>query len=88
MGGRAVASVAQRDGANLLAALREDQDLEILGRSGPLTYRYAITRRGRDTRRRLLEVSGYVGPAPVALDAYAAMVNGRLRGQPPVTPRT
>jgi predicted ATPase with chaperone activity len=65
--------------------LREDQYLEILGQSGPLTYRYAITRRGREQARRLLEISGYVGPAPVALEAYAAMLQWQIARQPPVT---
>src|SRR5689334_20937093 len=32
--------------------LREDQLMEILGQSGPMSYRYTITQRGRDFARR------------------------------------
>src|SRR5439155_23727915 len=32
--------------------LREEQFLEILGQAGPLSYRYAITQRGREFARR------------------------------------
>jgi predicted ATPase with chaperone activity len=58
--------------------LRDDQLLEILGQSGPMTYRYAITNRGREAARRLLEISGYVGPAPVSLDAYSRMLTEQM----------
>ena len=71
----------------LFSQLREDQYLETLGRSGPLTHRYTITRRGREQAGRLLEISGYVGPVPVALDAYAAMLEWQIARQPPVTPK-
>lgn len=65
--------------------LREEQHLEILGQSGPLTYRYAITNRGRDFAKHLMEISGYIGPAPVSLDAYAAMLKWQISRQAPVT---
>jgi hypothetical protein len=65
--------------------LRDEQLLEILGQSGPMTYRYAITQRGRDAARRLLEISGYVGPAPVSLDDYTVMVSRQVSAFPPVT---
>ena len=65
--------------------LREDQFLEILGQTGPLTYRYAITNRGREQAKRLLEISGYVGPAPVSLEAYAAMLEWQMARQPEIT---
>jgi hypothetical protein len=65
--------------------LRDDQFLEILSQTGPLTYRYAITQRGREYARRLLEISGYVGPAPVSLDAYEAMLEWQVAQLPPPT---
>jgi hypothetical protein len=65
--------------------LREDQFLEILGQTGPMTYRFAITQRGREYARRLLEISGYVGPAPVSLDAYAALLEWQVARQPRAT---
>ena len=59
----------------LLWQLKGDKLVEVLGQTGPFNYRYAVTDRGRDHAQRLLEISGYVGPAPVSLDAYAAMLD-------------
>ena len=61
--------------------LREDQLLEVTGADGPLSYRYAITQRGREFARRLSEISGYVGPAPVSLESYAAMLEWQVARQ-------
>jgi len=47
---------------------------------------YRITQQGRDHGMRLLEVSRYVGPAPVSLDAYRAMLRWQFANTPPVTP--
>jgi hypothetical protein len=55
--------------------LKEDQFIEILGQVDELNYRYASTARGREYAKRLLEISGYVGPAPVSLEAYTAMLD-------------
>jgi predicted ATPase with chaperone activity len=65
--------------------LREDQYLEILGQNGPLTHRYQITDRGREHARRLLELSGYIGPAPVSLEGYDAMLQTQIAQQAPPT---
>lgn len=54
--------------------LKHDQFVEVLGQTSELDYRYTITQKGRDHARRLMEVSGYVGPAPVSLPAYRAML--------------
>ncbi len=54
--------------------LKDDRLAEILGQSGPLSYRYAMTQRGRELAKQLLEVSGYVGPAPVSVEAYSAVM--------------
>src|SRR5262245_1190616 len=54
----------------LLDQLRADQLLDVVGQAGPFGFRYAASQRGRDRAARLLEVSGYVGPAPVSLAAY------------------
>jgi predicted ATPase with chaperone activity len=62
----------------VLDQLRVDQLLDVLGQAGPFGYRYAITKRGREAANRLLEISGYVGPAPVSLDAYSAMIEWQL----------
>lgn len=47
---------------------------------------YRITQRGREHGARLLEVCGYIGPAPVGLDAYAAMLRWQFAHTPPVRP--
>jgi hypothetical protein len=48
--------------------------------------RYTITDRGREQAVRLLAVCGYIGPAPVRLEAYAAMLRWQFATTPPVTP--
>jgi predicted ATPase with chaperone activity len=47
---------------------------------------YRITQRGREHGVRLLEVCGYIGPAPVSLDAYAAMLRWQFAHTPQVRP--
>jgi hypothetical protein len=54
----------------LLDQLREDNLVSVLGQVSPFNFRYEITDRGRERAKRLLEVSGYIGPAPVSLDSY------------------
>ena len=69
-----------------LEGLRADGLVDVLGPSGPLTLRYAIGPRGRERAARLLEISGYIGPAPVSLDAYAAVLEAQLAQAPAVRP--
>ncbi len=54
--------------------LKQEKMIEILGEAGPFNYRYAITQRGRDTASRLMDLSGYTGPAPVSLQHYTEML--------------
>src|SRR6516162_3589380 len=68
----------------LLEQLRTEQLLEILGSSGPFGFRYTISGRGRERAARLMEISGYVGPAPVSLAAYTAMIEWQLARAPEV----
>jgi hypothetical protein len=68
----------------LLEQMQIDQLLDILGSSGPFGFRYAISNRGRERAARLLEVSGYIGPAPVSLEAYAAMLKWQFACAPEV----
>jgi len=70
---------------DVLEQLRVERLLEVLGQAGPFGYRYAITQRGRDAAARLLEISGYVGPAPVSLAAYTAMIEWQLAQLPSPT---
>lgn len=69
----------------VLHELQENHYLEILGQTGPSSYRYAITQLGRDTVKRLLEISGYVGPAPVSLDSYSALLKWQTARMPEIT---
>jgi hypothetical protein len=70
----------------LLEQLRTEQMLEILGSSGPFGFRYSISGRGRERADRLFHISGYVGPAPVSLPAYTAMIEWQLAQAPAVKP--
>jgi hypothetical protein len=72
--------------AELLERLRTDQLLDVLGQAGPFGYRFAISQRGRERAGRLLEISGYVGPAPVSLAAYDALLEWQLARLPEVPP--
>lgn len=72
--------------AELLDQLRTDALLEALGQENPFSFRYAITQRGRERASRLMEISGYVGPAPVSLDAYSAMLQWQSARTPHVSP--
>ena len=62
----------------LFQLLKRQELVEILGQVGMLNYRYMISQRGRERARRLFEVSGYVGPAPVTLEAYCAVLDWEL----------
>lgn len=58
----------------LVERLRAERLIEVLGSAGNGSsgYRYALTDLGRDRALQYLEMSRYVGPAPVPLEAYLA----------------
>lgn len=62
----------------LLQILSKQELLSILGQVGVLNYRYTITQRGRERASQLFAISGYVGPAPVSLEAYNAMLEWQM----------
>lgn len=68
----------------MLDQLKRDRLVEVLGAVGRFDYRFEITERGREHARRLLEISGYVGPAPVALEYYVAFLEWQLARLPKV----
>jgi hypothetical protein len=68
----------------VLEQLRSDSMLDILGSSGPFGFRYSISRPGRERAARLMEISGYVGPAPVSIDDYTAIIQGQIARTPEV----
>jgi hypothetical protein len=49
-------------------------------------HRYRITDAGRRQAERALEMCGYIGPAPVSLEAYAAMLRWEFAHTPEVQP--
>lgn len=69
----------------LLDQHRKDKLVEILGEAGNLDYRYVITGLGHERARRLLDVSGYVGPAPVSIERYTEVLDWQLANFPPVS---
>jgi len=70
----------------LLLQLATDGLIEELWATGQTSSHYKITQRGRELAGRLLEVAGYIGPAPVRLEAYAAMLRWQFANAPPVLP--
>jgi hypothetical protein len=64
----------------LVERARAEQLLEVRGATGTgaATYRYALTDGGRNRTRQFLDANGYVGPAPVPLEAYVDAMR-RLR---------
>jgi hypothetical protein len=47
---------------------------------------FRVTERGRQYAERAIEVCGYLGPAPVSLEAYSAMLRFQFAGTPEVKP--
>lgn len=60
---------------DLLQQLARDHLVEVQGIEGPFNHRYAITKKGHERAARVMGTSGYMGPAPVALDAYETMLD-------------
>ena len=55
-------------------------------RTSETSSHYRITQRGREHAARSLEVCGYIGPAPVRLEAYAAMLRWQFANASQVKP--
>jgi hypothetical protein len=68
----------------VLEQLRADRLVEPLGQLGPFNLRYTITQRGRERVGHLMEICGYVGPAPVSLEAYTALLEWQIAHSPRV----
>jgi energy-coupling factor transporter ATP-binding protein EcfA2 len=73
--------------AELLEQLRVEHLIEILGESRTFCYRFALTGRGRERAARLFDVSGYVGRAPVSLDAYVHGLQSQFARWPQLLPQ-
>lgn len=70
----------------MLEQLREDKMVEVLGATGVFGYRYALSGSGRQFALRLMEISGYVGPAPVSLQNYTEMIRYQVKENNQVSP--
>ena len=70
----------------VLRQLAIDGMVEELWQSGKASSQYRITPAGRELAARLLEVCAYVGPAPVRLESYAAMLRWQFTNTPPTQP--
>jgi hypothetical protein len=60
--------------------------IEQLWQTSQASSHYKVTQHGLEHAARLLEVCGYVGPAPVRLETYAAMLRWQFANASPVLP--
>ncbi|MFO0966979.1 MAG: hypothetical protein U0793_15525 [Gemmataceae bacterium] len=68
----------------LLEKLCFEGMIEQLWQTSQASSHYKITDNGREHAARLLEICGYIGPAPVRQEAYAAMLRWQFTNTPPV----
>jgi DNA-binding PadR family transcriptional regulator len=77
------ATLAERVGLSysllepLIERLRAERLIEVRGATGSGTagFRYALTDLGRERANQYLDINRYVGPAPVSLASYVAMMD-------------
>jgi DNA-binding PadR family transcriptional regulator len=70
----------------VLQKLLEEGLIEQSMLSSEAKTRYKITERGHRHAERAMEVCAYLGPAPVSLDAYSAMLRWQFANTPEVKP--
>jgi predicted ATPase with chaperone activity len=70
----------------VLEKLCFDGLVEQLWQTSQASSHYKITESGRAHAVRQMELCGYIGPAPVSLEAYAAMLRWQFANSPPVLP--
>jgi predicted ATPase with chaperone activity len=70
----------------LMQHLYREKFAEIRGSVGFNNNRYALLDRGWDHLKRVQEISGYVGPAPVSLASYGAMMRSQAQPEDMVGP--
>ncbi len=71
----------------LLQHLYREKLVEIRGIESFQNHRYALLERGWQQAGRLLDLSGYIGPAPVSLRAYTETISRQNMTREPVTPK-
>jgi hypothetical protein len=72
--------------SELLEKLAHEGLMEQLWQTTQGSAHYKITDQGREHAARSLELCGYIGPAPVSLEAYAAMLRWQFANSPTVQP--
>jgi predicted ATPase with chaperone activity len=70
----------------LMQHLYREKLIENRGRVSFNNNRYALLDRGWEQLKRLMEISGYIGPAPVSLNAYSAMVRSQAKPEEVIGP--
>ena len=73
---------------SLLQNLYREKLVEVRGLVSFGNNRYAMLEHGWERVQRLLDLNGYIGPAPVSLDAYRAFVVEQARARVTVKPET
>jgi hypothetical protein len=72
--------------SQLLDKLSFDGLVEQTMQTSQTSAHYRMTENGLEHAKRLVEVCGYIGPAPVSLDTYAAMLRWQFANAPQVQP--
>ncbi|QVL33185.1 ATP-binding protein [Telmatocola sphagniphila] len=72
----------------LLSKVANDGLIETLWQTSETSSHYKISEMGREHAKRLMDVCGYIGPAPVSLEAYSAMLRWQFANTPAVVPDT
>lgn len=70
----------------VLEKLAQEGLTEELWQTGQGSSHYRITQQGRDHSVRLMDSCGYVGPAPVTLEAYSAMLSWQFANTQKIQP--
>jgi hypothetical protein len=70
----------------LLEKLCFEGQIEQLWQTSQTSSHYKIAQQGRDQAMRSLEICGYIGPAPVRMETYAAMLRWQFANTPQVQP--
>src|ERR1044071_8253530 len=73
---------------DLLQHLYREKFIEIRGLISYGNNRYGMLDRGWQRAQQLLQMNGYIGPAPVSLPAYSEMVLRQTAARDPVEPQS
>src|SRR5262245_34835834 len=70
----------------ILQKLSFEGQIEQLWQTSQASAHYKITNQGKEQATRSLEICGYIGPAPVRMEAYAALLRWQFSNSPAVQP--